>query len=237
MKPITLVLPYYDNPGMLRVHLAAWAVFPADLRARLHVILVDDGSPTIPASCVLSPVPGLGSLRLYRITVDVRWNWIAARNLGVHHAETEWLLLTDIDHRLPEETLRSLVESEHDPETVYRLSRRDAPAITPYKPHPNTWYLTKAMFDRVGGYDERFSGYYGTDADFRERIKAAAREVVMLDDYLVRYPRTVVPDASTTTYGRKEAADRETVPMIRRKRAKKSGWRPLSLTFPWQRVL
>ena len=43
-KPVTLVLPYYDNPQFLRRQVAWWATYPAHLRAALRVILVDDAS-------------------------------------------------------------------------------------------------------------------------------------------------------------------------------------------------
>ena len=71
-------------------------------------------------------------------------------------ATTEWALMTDIDHLLPEETLRSLLTRDLDPREVYRLARVDAPDLTPYKIHPNTWLMTRAMYDSIGGYDERF---------------------------------------------------------------------------------
>lgn len=246
MKPITLVLPYYENPGMLRIHFEAWARFPAQLRELLHVIVVDDCSPKHPAIERLSgagaPVRGLldlgiASFRLFRTGVDVRWNWLFCRNLGVAEARTNWVLLTDIDHLLTGKTLGRLTGKDHDGECVYRFARVDAPDMTPYKPHPNSWFLTRAMFDRIGGYDERFSGFYGTDADFRERVHATAKAVEMLPAALVRYPREVIADASTTTYGRKEPQDRANVPRIRAEREADPDPRPKRLTFPFEKLV
>jgi hypothetical protein len=170
---------------------------------------------------------------LYRCEIDVRWNWLFCRNLGVDQAETLWLLLTDIDHLLPADTLRQILTSHLDPMRVYRLSRVDAPNLTPYKPHPNTWLLTKPMFNAIGGYDERFSGYYGTDGEFRSRVEITANSVEMLECPLIRVPREVIPDASTTTYGRKEPQDLENVQRIRQERERSPKWRPLRLSFPW----
>lgn len=238
MRALTLILPYYLNGGMLEEHQRAWASFAPELRSCLHVIVVDDGSPTDPASAHVRPVDGLGSFRLFRCTVDVRWNWLFCRNLGVSKATTDWVLLTDIDHLLLEETLRYLVESDDlDPACVYRTSRVDAPDLTPYKPHPNTWVMTRQMFDRIGGYDERFSGFYGSDAEFRERVHASSKAVVMLSQALVRYPREVIPDASTTTYGRKEPQDKSGVRRIREERNKLGRWEPLRVTFPYESVI
>jgi len=238
MRAITLVLPYYMNREMLLRQQIVWATYPADLRTCLHVIVVDDGSPQHPAreSWSASGI-GLASARLYRITVDVRWNWLACRNLGVAATHTQWVLLTDIDHVLPEATLRALVTDDLDAKAVYRFSRVDAPNLTPYKPHPNSWLLTLEMFDAIGGYDERFSGYYGTDAEFRDRVQRTAGRLIMRPDVLVRYPREVIADASTTTYGRKEPQDRENVQRIRAEREREPNWRPKRLTFPWERVV
>jgi hypothetical protein len=94
--------------------------------------------------------------------------------------------------------------------------------------------MTKEMFDRIGGYDERFAGYYGSDGEFRDRVRKHAGEPVMLEQYLLRVPREIVPDASTTVYGRKEQQDREGVERARRLIAKDPV--PKRLTIEWERV-
>lgn len=237
LRAITLVLPFYENQGMLREQQAKWRSYPNDVKEKFHVIVVDDCSPTSPALPAVEDT-GIASFRLYRTSVDRRWNWLFCRNLGVQEADTQWVLLTDIDHVLPLETLRAIMaDRELHARTVYRFSRVDAPNLTPYKPHPNTWFLTRSMFEEIGGYDERFSGYYGTDAEFRDRVNASARAVVMRPDVLIRYPREVLADASTTTYGRKEQQDHVNVARIREERSRIPGWRPLRLTFPYERLL
>jgi hypothetical protein len=232
-RALTLVLPYYDNGGMLREQQRVWRAYPAKVKAVLHVIVVDDGSPQDPARPHLEAT-GLASYRLFRTLVDVRWNWLFCRNLGVDQATTEWVLLTDIDHVIPAETLRRLTRGSLDVRRAYRLSRVDAPHLTPYKPHPNTWVMTRTMFDRIGGYDERFSGYYGTDGEFRSRVERHAT-IELLPEVAIRYPRELIADASTTTYGRKESHDRE-VRLVRRQRDAVPGWTTKRLTFPWEQV-
>ena len=172
MREITLVLPYYENPLMFEKQQELWASYPPELRAHLHVIVVDDCSPQWPAlpHVLHTTANTVASFSLYRISVDRRWNWIACRNLAMAKAKTEWRLMTDIDHLLPVETLRRLLGGPLDPKVAYRFSRVDAPDLTPYKTHPNTWLLTGKLFDRVGGYDETFVGLYGTDGDFRRRL-------------------------------------------------------------------
>ncbi len=246
MRALTLVLPYFCNAGMLAEQQRVWADYPDELRARLHAIVVDDCSPKghRPSRKSLT-IDGLGSMRLYRLTEKARWNWLACRNLGVAEASTEWVLLTDIDHVLPAETLRRLVAGDLDPRNVYRLSRVDAPrpwpyalsACAPYKLHPNTWLMTRAMYDAIGGYDERLSGCYGTDGEFRDRVHVQAKAVVILPEVLIRYPREIIADASTTIYTRKNDPVNDADLLQRREaRAQVASWKPLRGSFAWEAV-
>jgi hypothetical protein len=247
MKPVTICLPYYRNHGMLVEWCARLRAMPKDLRSALRLIVVDDGSDilqrgetVLPECAKPATIEDAGvAFELYRIKVNVRWNQDAARNLAVAKAQTEWLLLTDIDHLAPAETLTLLVNGRHDPDTVYRFKRKTwlpNNNLEEYKPHPNSWFMTKAFYDAIGGYDERFAGLYGTDADFKERIWAKLGcEPVMLDQFLFRVPRETIPDASTTTYERKAKED-DVLKDLRRRRNATPGWQTKRLTFPWERV-
>lgn len=238
MRDLTLILPYYDNPQMFVRQQRTWAAYPEELRTHLRVIVVDDCSPRWRAGHhLVEPISNVRSFQLYRTLVDVRWNWIFCRNLAVEKAVTDWVLMTDMDHLVPELTLRRVLEGELDPRVGYRFSRVDAPKLTPYKPHPNTWCLTKALFDRVGGYDETFSGWYGTDGDFRRRLELVAKKIRVLPEVMIRVPREVIPDASTTTYTRKEKRDKLNVRRILAEREGVQNWRPKRLSFPYERLV
>ena len=233
MRELTLVLPYYDNPEMFTLQQKTWRDYAPDLKEKLKIIVVDDGSPRWPA---LPGVEDVGvKFSLYRTLVDVRWNWIFCRNLAMSKLETEWALMTDMDHVLPEKVLRELLTRKLDPCVAYRLSRVDAPAMTSYKPHPNTWLMHASLFEKVGGYDETFSGFYGTDGDFKRRTEQAAKKLCLLPDEMIRYERSVIADASTTTYTRKESWDRASVIRIVSQRS--AGWRPKRLSFPYEQQL
>lgn len=251
MRPITLILPHFMNLGMLAEHQRVWMDYPEDLRAKLHVIVVDGGSPkgSRPTPRDITAT-GLGSLRVFRILKHVRWNWLASRNLGMAEATTDWRLLTDVDHVLPAVTCKAMMTAPLDKDSIYRLARVDAPHPWPYRIedcpvretkrfHPNTWFLTGPMYDRVGGYDERLSGCYGTDGEFRDRVQATARAVVALSDVLVRYSREVIVDASTPPeiYTRKNDPKNDNELKARReKRALIPDWQPLRGTFKWEQV-
>jgi hypothetical protein len=229
VKPVQLIYPYYANPNFLRVQIAHWSTFPLELTANLSAIIVDDGSPE-PAVDVLSSVARVPfPLRLFRIEQDVRWNWLAARNLGAHHAGAGWLFLTDMDHVLPVETGLSLVYGTHDPRIVYGFSRRESTGAE-LAPHPNSWFMTRDMYWRIGGYDEALSGYYGTDGDYRRRV-AQTTSIQILYDILIRHEYE--GDSSTTTYKRKQPEDARVRQIIA---TRGKAWRPRVLSFPAHEV-
>lgn len=238
MTPFTLVMAYYDNPGMLLAQMKRWHELPEDIRASLHVVIVDDGSPTRPAADVCLPAQtwNLASFELWRMRVDVRWNQDACRNIGVRAARTPWVLLTDMDHAVPVETWRRLMNAKLKKAHVYRFGRVSMPDLAPYKHHPNSWAMTRTMYWQVGGYDEALAGNYGTDGDFLVRVRREAH-LVELPEVLIRYPREVIPDASTTTLERKRPEDKEAVSRIIKARAGDPDWRPLHFSFPCERVL
>lgn len=238
MRPFTLVMAYYDNRQMLIEHARCWTELPAELGAHIHVVVVDDGSPKSPARDALQSIdlPGLASIQVWRMLTDVAWNQDACRNLGVRHAPTEWLLLTDMDHIVPVATWKRLITGKLDKRVAYRFGRVSAPALEPYKRHPNSWGLTKHTYWECGGYDERLAGNYGTDGDFLVRVKGR-RNIVDLPEVLVRVPREVVPDASTTTLKRKDPAEKENIRRLLAERAADAHWKPLHFSFPHKRVL
>lgn len=230
---ITVCMAYYENPGMLALQLDNFESMPQDIRDHLEYIVVDDGSTTKPASEVWRKI-GMRT-KLYRMLVDIRWNQDACRNLAAANARNPWLLLTDMDHMPPEATMRAVLDMQRDPTNAYRFSRVTAPEMTEYKPHPNSWLLTREKYDAAGGYDERFAGIYGTDGMFVKRLRDVA-EIVPLPYPLVRYPRTHVPDASTTTYERKTPRDAEEKDRVTAEIEASGDLTPHRLTFPWERV-
>jgi glycosyltransferase involved in cell wall biosynthesis len=231
VRDISLVMAYYENPDMLRHQFSVVRALPYYIRDHLEVVVVDDGSPS-PREARAEDVGC--ALQMYRIKVDIRWNQDAARNIGAHHATHPWLLLTDMDHVVPADTWEAVMRGALDEETVYQFGRVSAPRLDEYKPHPNSYLMTRKMFDRAGGYDERFAGYYGTDSDFKQRVTRCAT-LVRLKEPLIRVPREVIHDASTTRYDRKAPEDKR-VKGIRGERNQTPGWMPLRLTFPYHRV-
>lgn len=241
MTPWTLVMAYYDNPGMLQEH--ARHLFQAvrpELTRALHLVIVDDGSPRYPAAPIAAAIDWshLASFQLWRMGVDVRWNQDACRNIGVREAKSQWVLLTDMDHVVPNETWERLMLQKLNKHLVYRFGRVSMPDLFPYKSHPNSWALTVKKYWQVGGYDEALAGWYGTDGDFLVRVKRTIeRDPVELPEVLRRYPREVIADASTTTLDRKNIEDKKAIAQIIARRRLLENWSPRLFSFPCERVL
>jgi len=237
-RSITLCLPYYGNATMLNEQFRRLRSLPAAVRDRLELIIVDDGTPGSEAQGQKLGLPA----RIFRIDVDIRWNQDAARNIAVKEATTPWVFLTDIDHLVPRGTWDLVLSRKLDRHRVFRFGRQTLEAIepdklTPYKPHPNTWLMTKALYESIGGYDERFAGHYGTDAEFRDRLVRASGTPITLDAVIIRVPRTTIPDASTTSYQRKGAPeDAGAIPRIKAERDLIPDWRPLNFANPYRQI-
>jgi len=214
MQPIvTFVYAYYENPGMFEIQQKTWATYTDKQKARLEVIVTDDCSSNSPARDHLLPDTGV-DLSLYEITEKVKWNWLECRNIGAHYAKGRWLLLTDMDHVVSPSVIAKIMKQEAylEPRTVYQFGRVKAPDMSWYKFHNDSFFLTKELFWQSGGYDEDFSGLYGTSGMFRNRLFMVADRNKKWDDLpLILYGREVQPDASTVGMARKEGRDPEAI--------------------------
>jgi hypothetical protein len=234
----SIVMAYYDNLRMLVRQYENIAHYAKDV----EYIVVDDCSPKYPA---LPPqgfkINTIPNFQLYRMLKDIRWNQDACRNIGVRHATYEWILLTDMDHLIPIHTVEYLltgIRTRHlRNDEVYTFMRVNHYDNCEYKPHPNTWFMTKIMYWKCGGYDERFAGWYGTDGDFRDRVRLNAKKVMTLPHAVVRVTRDDIPDASTPVeYGRKGITNSMMIRQIKSNRNKIKGWKPLVFQTPYDRV-
>lgn len=237
MRGVSVVMAYYNQPTMLSRQLEHFNGLPADLLSQLEVIIVDDGSSVKPAIGVTAGREFKHAFQLWKMAVDIRWNQDACRNLGVKHARQPWVLITDLDHLVPETTLRYLMTADLMPSRIYKFARKDDVTLADYKPHPNSWFMTVEMYARVGGYDERFAGYYGTDWDFRDRALRAAQTIWQLPQYIIRVGREHTPDASMPReFGRKSLHDSRMIQKLKLERDKEKGVL-LTGRFPSNRLM
>lgn len=235
---LTLAYAYYNNPNMLRRQLEEWLSYPEAIRQELEIIVTDDCSDTAPLKDIL-PFPAGLNIRAFRVLKKKPWNWLACRNIGAHYASGTWVLLTDMDHMLQRphmEKLMAKLPGLHE-NTVYLFTRVSAPDDSKYKPHDDSFLMTKSMYWKIGGYDEELSGNYGTSGRYRRRAFERSEANKRLFIPLTRYGREVIPDASTTTLKRKEGRDPYAIGRIealKRREGRENEIRTLS--FPYEEI-
>src|SRR5690606_34720310 len=69
--------------------------------------------------------------------------------------------------------------------------------------HIDSYLVTKEIYWKAGGYDERYSGCLGGGSPFLEQLGIAAPMKLLPEDvHLHVYTRHVIPDASISTLSR-----------------------------------
>ena len=242
---ITITLPYYNQPEMLKKQLEIWADYPADVAERVKVIIVDDGSPDYPALDVLKfgaltlPFP----ISLYRIKENIPWNHGGARNLAMTEAQG-WCIVTDMDHAITEEDMRKLLSMDLQRNSYYMFNRKKVMpdySIIPLGRHVDSFLLTREAYWKVGGYNEEFSGYWnGVSRLFRHNLRRRFNWVKLDDVFLTYYDIDVIPDASVLTWSKKGGQyDIKSWPnkYIQFKKSLKN-YKPINpLRFTWEKVI
>jgi glycosyltransferase involved in cell wall biosynthesis len=161
---LTYITHFYLNQGspdaIMRL-LRRYEQYSPEVLDRLHFVIVDDGSP------LDYDIPALNlNITWLKINEDIRWNQPGARNLGAMYAKSDKILLTDLDHEFPEDTIRAMIEAGPCGRNIYKIYRRDPETGRRRKGHSNIFFMSRARLFRHWGYDEEFSGHYGSD-DFR----------------------------------------------------------------------
>jgi len=232
---ITLVLPYYRNPLMLRRHLEEWNSYAPEVKKHFRAVIVDDGSPTEQAIDQMREV-GF-PIELYRIKENIPLNLPGARNLGMKMAPDGWALLADIDHLLEAEQATELSLYEFHKGFCHTFNRKWADG-RPLNPHPNSYLLERSLYWTVGGTDEDFSGYWGAgEQSFRKILMKYAAEHWHFDTiYLTHFGRDDIPDASTREWGRRGSEwDYNNNPVLKAK-ARGPAYKPVNpLRFSWEK--
>lgn len=207
MRPrVTLVYAYYDNPDMLRRQFAEWMQYPDEFVEQVEFIVVDDASPKVPAMAVALTTPVPMNLSIYRVQVDKPWGQDGARNIGMFNCATDWALLSDMDHLLGHrEIVKLLGLLGRARAGSYFMPMRVKTSGELYHPHPNSFVFNKSDFWAMGGYDEDFVGFYGSDGNFRKCARGCGLREVLVEDFrLMLFGTNDVPDANTKGLTRKE---------------------------------
>ncbi|MBK1652685.1 glycosyltransferase family A protein [Halorhodospira halochloris] len=170
---LSIILTYYNNPITLQRHYHNFLACDNEILQKIEIIIIDDGSQE------LAPQPpqtlkAKTNVTIYRIKYDKPWNQHAARNIGAYEANGATLLLTDIDHLIPCETIHEVLKNPPKEDVFYSFPRKKG--VDDVHPHVNTFSMQRSLYWNVGGYDERLTGWHGTDIYFRRLLHKRAKQ-------------------------------------------------------------
>lgn len=208
---IGLVMAYYDNPEMLKRHVSEWMLYSPEAKSRIQFIIVDDCSPSADAATVIRSLWGSArplDLVVYRVMQNKPWGQDGARNIGMKHVEALWSLITDMDHMLSRAGVTRMMKFVDELATrgSYYMPGRCMTSGAPYHSHPNSFLFHKEDFWNMGGYDEDFVGWYGSDGNFRKCARAAGLQETLISDTfkLILYGLNDCIDSRTMGVSRKD---------------------------------
>jgi len=134
--------------------LERYAAYPPEILAQIQFVIVDDGSP------IDYQVPDLPlNLTWLKIDADIRWNQPGARNLGVVYARADTLLLVDMEHEVPLESMRRLLDRPACGKRLYQMWSEDEHGHLG-KDHAGSLLMSRGRFLECYGYDEELAGHY-----------------------------------------------------------------------------
>jgi len=226
---ITLMIPYYENPNMLREHIRHWSEYPNEVKEQLRIILIDDGSPRNTAKNVLDEYDLPVKVQLYRIDENIPWNYTGAKNLGFHVAlSDDWILSIDMDHVVTAASMVNLLSilPTLDPEYYYKPARYAACDGKRLRPHSLSFIIMKDLFWRAGGYDEDYAGQrFGAAGAITKALRRKAQVIELEDVWIIYYNRNVIDDCDTRDFTRE-----------RSHKLRKNGRLKGKLRFKWEEI-
>ena len=202
---LTFIIPCMGRLDHLRQSLPAALAQPG-----CRTVVVDYSCPDHSGDWAAGHGPGVA---VVRVPGQSTFHLARARNLGAAAAATPWLCFLDADV-VPAPGFEADVLSRSVAGTYYR----SAPIKT------GTWGLvvvSRADFDRAGGYDECYRGYGGEDVDLYDALAAAGSQAGTFPAGLVRH----IPHADTRRTDHYAAKDLwRTVAVARAYRAAKAAY-------------
>jgi len=198
---ITLVLTYYECPDMLRKQMDYWQNYSKEVTDNIQVLVIDDGSKLFPAKDVLNERETNVDLCLLRIKEDIFQNTMGARNLGFHYAPENWIWNLDMDHIVPTESIKAVINMELKTSCFYLPARYRMGSLYDYEKmhrHSDTFIMTRKMFWDIGGYNEDYVKYYynGAAGMFRQQLKRRDEFRVELEDvWTLYFSPSIIEDA------------------------------------------
>ena len=160
---LSYIVPLYiDKSQKTPLHdlISIYSKYNSKILDQIHFVFVDDCSP-VPVE--IDPETPL-NFTLVRVNDDVLWNQGGARNLGVHCAKSNKIIVTDLDIIFPENLLDELLNFYPPKQSIFKFKTISNLQIV--EPHFNVFLLWKDTYMRTKGVDEAFSGRYGYEDVF-----------------------------------------------------------------------
>lgn len=155
MYKLAIIIPFYKSieSKIEQCFIDEFSAMSKETLKDIQLIFIDD--------CSLVPLDikienkGLNYSQ-YRIDTDIEWNVGGAKNLGAHLSECEKLLFMDADHSISEEKIKYLInyEIKDNEHVVFMRGKIGFPGI---------FCTSRKRFSDLGGFDEQFSGHYGSE--------------------------------------------------------------------------
>ena len=181
-----LYIGYNVSQNVLDAHVRNWASYPLSLREQVRFVLIDDGSKAVLNPSIDFPI----NLTIARVLEDKAWNNSGAKNLGFTLASEGWVFQSDIDHILNAENAFKLFSfKEKQIDKIYYFTRYKDDGmghVALGNPHMNTYLIHKNTFWEIGGYDEDFSGSYGSEDTFLHMI-SQDRQILINDVFVTTH--------------------------------------------------
>lgn len=167
---VSIIIPTLDRPDVLIRLINRLSI---QSREEVELIVVDDSKLPLAKSDIENCYENLRYI--YR---GEKLGVSSARNVGCFHSKAEYLIFLDDDDAVTESWLEDfLISLAVNPDLVYCNMRLVAPSgketsVSASKNNrgiviPGAWMIRKAIFDKVGGYDEALKFAENTELFFR----------------------------------------------------------------------
>lgn len=237
MKDFTYVSSYYDQPHLAEKWWDCYRGWSDDLIERVKFIFVDDGSPNHPLE-VPEWFRERFDVRHFRVTVDIPWNEMGARNLAMKEMVTEWALLMDADYVLTNAEAHRLLTLNPRPRDLYFPRARPA-GEQRHLHHPvNLFLVHRDTFWKCGGYHEAYAGGYGlSDTEFL-RVHAHGLRGLRhkLEDVWIDHFERQMVTAHNRSLTRNDRIFKARLKMSHRIGVMKLAGQNSHLQFPWEEI-
>lgn len=240
---LTFMMAVYGQPEMMRKWFQTLRTYDDDVLDRIRLLIVDDHGD--PPQEIPVDIRAMLDCRLYRVTKQIKWNQMGARNLGMDQATTDWVVMMDPDMvvELPVAKRILKILPKMKPGFVLKLFLRYTNDVADGS-SPNVYVMHRLDFERMGGYDEDYAGNKGwSDVQFMHTLEGFKIKMLKYPNLWVRYYRpNDIKDATVTTLSR-DVRINKMLHLRKMAQMKKMGvsrfvkQRKPNLRFTWKRLI